>query len=408
MKIALVIWDLSVSGGAQRQALELAYQLQRQKHAVTVYAYTFDPEACYPELTKKLNIQSISATLPVAKGYNPKNWFSKFKFEFHGQFHPIDEYEQQLAGFISQEYDVVNIHDYHVGQVAIHYKKRYPNSKIVWMINDMPNTFQLRRNLRPKLRKNLFIFAQQLLLRLVVEWNARKESRELFGSIDAIVALGKKNQRWIKKYMGLSSIALASGLDAKKFKPQYRKTNQDFTLLAVGILFPERRYEVLISALGRLKTDGHNVRLKLVGTDKYSPAYGASLRELADKLDLASNVQFLGKVSDKELINLYRESDAFILTSETQTWGLAPFEAMASGTPVIINEQAGASDWLEPNKTALFIPPHNAEAVITQIKRLIEDPSLRESLAKDGRKYVEQHISWQQYTENMLRVFRDA
>ena len=46
MKIGIVAWDLNISGGTQRQALELALHLQKMGHNVKVYTVYYDKEEC--------------------------------------------------------------------------------------------------------------------------------------------------------------------------------------------------------------------------------------------------------------------------------------------------------------------------------------------------------------------------
>ena len=59
MKIAMVVKDLATSGGTQRQFVELANYLQHNNHQVVLYTVSFDPERCYPELVKDLEVRSI-------------------------------------------------------------------------------------------------------------------------------------------------------------------------------------------------------------------------------------------------------------------------------------------------------------------------------------------------------------
>ena len=52
MNIAIVLWEANIKGGTQRQALELANNLQAIGHHVDVFAYYYNIEKCYTELCK--------------------------------------------------------------------------------------------------------------------------------------------------------------------------------------------------------------------------------------------------------------------------------------------------------------------------------------------------------------------
>ncbi|MCB1065447.1 MAG: glycosyltransferase family 4 protein [Verrucomicrobiae bacterium] len=110
----------------------------------------------------------------------------------------------------------------------------------------------------------------------------------------------------------------------------------DATLLCVGSLDPRKNLSRLIRVWLELKAQGRlpeKARLKLIG--------GANPRNFAD-FERAEDVsiQWLGRVSDDELIREYRQAAAFIYPSYYEGFGLPPLEAMACGCPVLLSHQA--------------------------------------------------------------------
>lgn len=101
--------------------------------------------------------------------------------------------------------------------------------------------------------------------------------------------------------------------------------------LALGRFIPYKKFDLLVETFAK-----NRLPLKLAGT-------GPELekcKQLAQKLG-ANNIQFLGFVPDKDLVELYRGARAFLFPAE-EDFGLTPVESMACGTPVIYFASGGA------------------------------------------------------------------
>ena len=80
-----------------------------------------------------------------------------------------------------------------------------------------------------------------------------------------------------------------------------------------------------------------------------------------------TNVEFLGKVSDKELRELYARCRAFLLPGE-EDFGMTPVEALASGKPVIAYGRGGALETV-PEGGGVFFGEQTAESFAEAIER---------------------------------------
>ena len=110
------------------------------------------------------------------------------------------------------------------------------------------------------------------------------------------------------------------------------------------------------------------------------------LRALAVALEVPAT--FLGRISDEELVDLYRAADLFIMASRNEGFGFVFIEAMACGVPVIGGGVDGSVEALDGGRLGLLIDPLDIDA----IRRAISDtlagrttPSLRDGkwLAKE-------------------------
>ena len=101
-------------------------------------------------------------------------------------------------------------------------------------------------------------------------------------------------------------------------------------------------------------------RLKIAGA---GPEYGR-LRAMA-----AANVEFLGRVTDAELRELYARCRAFLLPGE-EDFGLTPVEAMASGKPVVALGRGGALETVPEFGGVFYDEPAALAAAIERLETL--------------------------------------
>jgi len=126
-------------------------------------------------------------------------------------------------------------------------------------------------------------------------------------------------------------------------------------LLYVGRFSPEKNLEFLLRAFARLPQDAATpkVVLAMVG---YGPWEGR-LRAMVETLGLRGLVEFWGPKRQDELPAVYRRTDAFVLPSLREPWGLVVLEAMLCGLPVLVSTRCGcASDLVTPETGWVFDP----------------------------------------------------
>ena len=105
----------------------------------------------------------------------------------------------------------------------------------------------------------------------------------------------------------------------------------DHTIVYAGRLGIEKNLDAVLRAVAISKQSYPSIRLVIAG-------HGADegrLRNLAECLDLTSNVRFLGTLDKPVLSELFQGSDIFVTMSASETQCLALIQAMASGLPVI-------------------------------------------------------------------------
>ena len=110
---------------------------------------------------------------------------------------------------------------------------------------------------------------------------------------------------------------------------------------------------------------------------------GASaVHELIKTRNLQSDVRVMGWVDAKWLAPLYRHALAYVLPSREETFGRTITEALSCGTPCLLNDIPIAHEITGGH--AIIIDFHNRALVTATLRRLLEEPALREQVRTRG------------------------
>ncbi|MDO8461050.1 MAG: glycosyltransferase [bacterium] len=201
---------------------------------------------------------------------------------------------------------------------------------------------------------------------------------------DAYIAISKEVQKRIKKYYGKDSIVIYPPVslgaevayenflvhDAKKLKGSSRtskpasvhsenfvgssRPNRGGYFLVVSRLVPYKRIDIAIEACNKLK-----LSLKIIGTGKEENR----LKSLA-----GSTIEFLGNLTDEELVSYYKNCRVLIFAGY-EDFGLTILEAQSFGKPVIAFKAGGALETVIDGKTGLFFNESTVESLIRAIEQ---------------------------------------
>ncbi|EKD80389.1 MAG: glycosyltransferase [uncultured bacterium] len=121
------------------------------------------------------------------------------------------------------------------------------------------------------------------------------------------------------------------------------------------------------------------VVLKIVGE-----TVGAGIRK--EELE-SRNVEYLGRVEDKELAKLYAGARGLVALSRDEDFGMTVVEAMAMGTPVLAFNGGGYKETVVPGKTGILIEGTDAKTVAEGIRRMEQIKWEREKIGQWAKKF---------------------
>lgn len=189
------------------------------------------------------------------------------------------------------------------------------------------------------------------------------------------------------------------GVDLRLFPPR-RHEGRGRRLLFVGRLAPEKGCLVLIEAVAQLA----DVTLDIVGD---GPSR-AALRERAAALGIADRVVFHGYMDETGVRRRLAEADVFVMASFAEGVPVVLMEALAAGVPAVATRIAGIPELIEDGVTGFLVPPAEPNALAEVVRRLLEDPELRNRIATAGREKVEREFNLGVECERLAHLMTGA
>ncbi len=138
-------------------------------------------------------------------------------------------------------------------------------------------------------------------------------------------------------------------------------------------------------------------RLVVVGEDGNRPGEIKNLKTLAEKLGVADRVTFTGLVAYEKLPDYYNAADVFVFPSYYESFGLAPLESLACGTPVVANRVGDLVNIIREGKTGYVLPDNAPERLAEKIALVLraqtEDTADRLSVRSSVLRFGWQNIA---------------
>lgn len=211
---------------------------------------------------------------------------------------------------------------------------------------------------------------------------------------DIFVANSKNIRKRIKKFYRRDAAVIYPPVNVNKFKIVDRNEVGDYFLF-VSRLIPYKKADLAVSTFNQLE-----LSLKIAGDGPERK----KLERMAGK-----NVEILGYVDDKKLVDLLAHCRAFIFPAE-EDFGIAPVEAMASGRPVIALGRGGALETVVDGETGIFFKEQTIDSLAGAIKRFAKfEPTFEPQAArKQAEKFsVERYKrEWGEFVEKSLLEYR--
>jgi glycosyltransferase involved in cell wall biosynthesis len=133
-------------------------------------------------------------------------------------------------------------------------------------------------------------------------------------------------------------------------------------------------------------------------------------RDMAARLGLSENVEFLGFVPEERLVEHYNRCDAFVLpsvSSEQEGFGIVLLEAMACEKPVIGTDIVGVAEDVSRCNAGRIVEPRDVNALADAILEIITNGAAAKEMGQRGRRLVEEKYAWKKIGIEMLEMYTE-
>ncbi|MHB0866452.1 MAG: glycosyltransferase family 4 protein [Thermoleophilia bacterium] len=191
--------------------------------------------------------------------------------------------------------------------------------------------------------------------------------------VDRVIASSPQDEelfRAISKRVTL----VENGIDYQLFSAVEKQPIPD-TMLFVGRLSKNKRVDLLLAALARLRTWRPQAQLTIAGPDWEGLL--ADLRHKTAALNLSDAVNFTGTISRKQLLAEMSMARLFVSASGYEAFGLSTVEAMASGTVPVVQRIQAFTDIIDEGEDGFLTDFTNTELAAETLRAALELPDKR-------------------------------
>lgn len=166
-------------------------------------------------------------------------------------------------------------------------------------------------------------------------------------------------------------------------------------VVAVGRLAPVKRFDRLIRAVAAARITTPDVELVIAGIGPLRD----ELQELIHGLDAHDFVTLAGRVSDDELLRLYRRAWVVASSSVREGWNMTLTEGAACGTPAVATRIPGQMDAVADGRSGLLAD--DDDELAAHLGAITSDPDLRARLSVGALDHVRQ-FTWEATARSIL------
>ncbi|MEV4760914.1 glycosyltransferase family 4 protein, partial [Micromonospora sp. NPDC049559] len=171
-----------------------------------------------------------------------------------------------------------------------------------------------------------------------------------------------------------------------------------------GRLVYEKGVQHLIAGLPRLRQAHPDLRVVIAGDGPYR----GELQEQARGLRLDDSVRFVGFMNEKQLPAVLGATDATVVPSLYEPFGMVALEAAAAGAPLAVSATGGLAEIVEPGVTGVTFRHGDPDALAGAVDSLLADEVFARRVARQARTMVSERYGWSTIAARTAAVYAGA
>ena len=189
---------------------------------------------------------------------------------------------------------------------------------------------------------------------------------------------------------------IPNGVEEQFYFGGRKKPSKKTRLLFVGRLGLQKNLPMLLHSLDGMS---NNFITNIVGDGELD----GELKQLAKDLKL-KNVIFHGRADGEKLLDFYKESDVFVLTSEREGMPLVLLEAMAMGLPIVSTDVTGSRDVVVDGENGYLVPLDDTAALKKTLQKISSDIKTYKQLSQNSFDMSKKY-SWSLVSDRFKKLY---
>lgn len=178
--------------------------------------------------------------------------------------------------------------------------------------------------------------------------------------------------------------------------PDNRGVN-DKIVTFLGRITMQKGPEYFVEAASKVLAKTKNVRFIMAGS---GDMMDQMIRLVAEK-NISDRFHFTGFMKGKQVYEVFKASDVYVMPSVSEPFGISPLEAMQCGVPSIISKQSGCAEIL---RYAIKLDYWDVDALADAMYSLVTYPALHTFLKEEGLKEVG-NIKWEDAGHKVRNIY---
>lgn len=195
----------------------------------------------------------------------------------------------------------------------------------------------------------------------------RMAAEKAYRKATALIAVSPALADKIKINFGIDSIYIPNIVDTKTFYFAPQKTKTGFDFISVGSLNDIKRMDLTIQAFAKAFGNREGYRLTIFGGGPNRE----KLENLIQQLGLSKQVKLMGLCHREQIAEHLRQSDAFVLASRSETFGVVYSEALCCGVPVIATRCGGPEGYINA-QNGILVPVEDQDALVAAMQTMAQ------------------------------------
>ena len=307
--------------------------------------------------------------------------YDKTPFDYNAKISYLMEYgpnTKEIKDALNNK-KIINIFIEGIKSIKILYLKKYKNIETIENICSkyVITTREFHNEL-------VGFYGRSDIIKIATEHNYHNNNKKYINrlinsvnNLDYFVLVSKYLEDYYKDKVKVKTMYIPNVIETI---PKEKSKGVGHNLVSVGRLSKVKAQDDLIELIYLLKKDYSNIKLTLIGDGEEKE----NLEKLILKKDLKDNIILTGFLKKNEIAKEYINSNIFVTTSKSESFGLVAIEASSFHLPVVAFDRAlGLKEVLE-NDCGVLIKNGNIKEMKEKIEKLFEDKKYRDKISENG------------------------